>query len=35
LSELTVTGVGRNAEGEFNHAVYRLTDPEVDRVRSS
>jgi len=30
FSELTVAAVSRGAEGEFNHAVYRLTDPEID-----
>jgi uncharacterized protein DUF4159 len=29
LSELTTTIVSRTLSGEFNHAVYRLTDPEL------
>jgi uncharacterized protein DUF4159 len=31
VSELTVTSVSRDGEGGFNHAVFRLTDPEIDR----
>src|SRR6185295_18906501 len=30
FSELTVAAVSRGADGEFNHAVYHLTDPELD-----
>ena len=31
LSELTTTWVSRDDDGEFNHAVIRLTDPELFR----
>jgi hypothetical protein len=31
LSELTTTSVSRDSVGEFNHAVIRLTDPELFR----
>ncbi len=31
LSELTTTSVSRDSIGEFNHAVIRLTDPELFR----
>src|SRR5438046_3161359 len=30
FSELTVAAVSRDPGGAFNHAVYRLTDPEID-----
>ena len=30
FSELTVAAMSRDANGEFNHAVYRLTDPDID-----
>jgi hypothetical protein len=29
LSELTAAGVSRDSRGEYNHAVFRLTDPEL------
>ena len=29
LSELTATRVSRDADGDFNHAVFQLTDPEL------
>ena len=29
LSELTLTPVGRDEKGNYNHAVLRLTDPEL------
>jgi hypothetical protein len=31
LSELTSTSVSRDAHGNYNHAVIRLTDPELDK----
>jgi len=31
FSELTVAAMSRDGEGQLNHAVYRLTDPEIDR----
>jgi hypothetical protein len=30
FSELTVTPVSRDVAGDYNHGVYRLTDPEID-----
>src|SRR5438874_932545 len=29
LSELTAAGVSRDSKGEYNHAVFQLTDPEL------
>ena len=31
LSELTTTSVSRDARGNYNHAVFQLTDPELYR----
>src|SRR5437773_7679656 len=30
FSELTVAAVSRDGEGQLNHAVYHLTDPDID-----